>query len=329
MADRTCSIEVCGRPHSARDYCATHYEHWRIHGDPVLACAEPEIRCVIDGCGRPVKAKSRGLCGTHDERRRLHGSTDDRPKGNRERFYDVDEHYFDGIDTPDKAYWLGFIAGDGYVREDRGVLMVRLAMSDAPHLIKLRAALGSSTPIRNYQSTHGKNVGGWCAGLYVCSMPLVRALAAHGVVQAKSLILQPWSGPAELMRHYWRGLIDADGTIMAVPNQWQISLVGSRSVVHAFADWVRSLIPETTAQPAQVGNIWRFCVRGRVRCRAIARVLYEDCPTALDRKKARAEALVAAGPAVRVGHKTTLATRLKIGNVARERHARKIAESFG
>jgi hypothetical protein len=324
-----CSVGGCEKPYSARGFCATHYEYWRIHGDPVLACTDPEHPCRIEGCHRPVKVKIRRLCGTHDQRLRLHGSTDERPKGNRTRRHSVDEHYFDEIDSADKAYWLGFIAGDGYVREDRGALLVRLATRDEAHLGKLREALGASTPIRRYMNTQGKSAGKPYAGLYVLSMPLVRALASHGVVQAKSLILQPWRGPAELMRHYWRGLIDADGTIMAARDQWQVSLVGSQGVVHGFADWVRGLIPETTARPHRKGNIWIFRVRGRVRCRAIALALYGDCASVLDRKKQRADKLIAAGPAKRVGHPTTQVTRIKIGQAARERHALKIAEELG
>ena len=29
--------------------------------------------------------------------------------------YTADFHYFDNIDTPEKAYWLGFIWADGYI----------------------------------------------------------------------------------------------------------------------------------------------------------------------------------------------------------------------
>lgn len=35
MAERTCSIEGCERPHNARGWCTTHYERWRRHGDPL------------------------------------------------------------------------------------------------------------------------------------------------------------------------------------------------------------------------------------------------------------------------------------------------------
>lgn len=34
--------------------------------------------------------------------------------------YTADFHYFDNIDTPEKAYWLGFIWADGYAETPSG-----------------------------------------------------------------------------------------------------------------------------------------------------------------------------------------------------------------
>lgn len=325
MTQRTCGVDGCTGLHYARTWCRKHYEHWRLHGDPLVATlGQPTRVCSVDGCERPVKFKSHGWCGTHYERWRLHGSTDERPKGNFDRRYALDEGYFDAIDTPDKAYWLGFIAGDGCVRE-RGILAVSLAAKDCAHLERLKAALRTEAPVRLYTGKSGRREGKRNAALFIHSRHLSDALVLHGITPRKSLTLQAWGGPDDLMRHYWRGLIDADGTIMAVRNQWQVSLVGSRSVVRGFAEWTRSLAPEIAAQPSQVGNIWKFAVRGRVRCRLVAHALYDDCSTALARKAERAATLIAAGPPMRVGHETSLETRLKIGEAARQRHVRRLA----
>lgn len=35
MADRTCCIPNCGKPHEARGWCWAHYSRWRRHGDPL------------------------------------------------------------------------------------------------------------------------------------------------------------------------------------------------------------------------------------------------------------------------------------------------------
>lgn len=43
MADRTCSIEDCGRPVFARGWCNRHYNRWRSHGDPLTTLRRPPV----------------------------------------------------------------------------------------------------------------------------------------------------------------------------------------------------------------------------------------------------------------------------------------------
>lgn len=74
MADRTCSIDGCERPHSARGWCHRHYIRWRETGttaDPVLMSSQS---CAVDGCDR--SARKRGWCELHYRRWRKHGTTD-------------------------------------------------------------------------------------------------------------------------------------------------------------------------------------------------------------------------------------------------------------
>ena len=212
------------------------------------------------------------------------------------RTYDLDEHYFDQIDTPEKAYWLGFIAGDGCVSDD-GCLTVALAAVDAGHLESLASALRTTSPVRHtLNSARGRTFKR--ASLAVYSRYMTQALGRHGILPRKSLTLEPWDGPADLLQHYWRGLVDADGTIGKEPS-WRVALVGTRPIVAAFGDWAQGIAPTSTAQPRPRGKIWRFSVNGRVAARSIVQVLYSDCTAALPRKAARAAALIATGPAIR------------------------------
>jgi len=70
-----CSIEGCGKPHSAKGYCRNHYRRWKAHGDPfggrIYAQKEKTI-CIIPGCGMP--SKGRGWCNSHYTRWRRHGT---------------------------------------------------------------------------------------------------------------------------------------------------------------------------------------------------------------------------------------------------------------
>lgn len=126
--------------------------------------------------------------------------------------YRCDRAFFDDVSTELQAYWLGFIAADGYV-SDRGTVAVGLAMRDREHLVRLREALASEHPIY----THRQGPGSYQPGvayprLMIGSLQLAAGLARHGVGPRKSLTLN-WPGlPAPLLRHYLRGYFDGDGT---------------------------------------------------------------------------------------------------------------------
>jgi len=67
MAQRTCSIEGCERPHIARGWCATHYSR-RRRGQDLTASVRirGRVGCEVDGCDR--RHAENGLCGTHASR---------------------------------------------------------------------------------------------------------------------------------------------------------------------------------------------------------------------------------------------------------------------
>lgn len=110
MAERTCSVQDCGRACLARGWCGMHYQRWKIHGSPdgrpikfcdVNGCDEVVLRrqwcmkhyarwrkhgdptvtkkefippgavCSVEGCNKPVRCKS--LCGLHYGRYKKHG----------------------------------------------------------------------------------------------------------------------------------------------------------------------------------------------------------------------------------------------------------------
>lgn len=65
--------------------------------------------------------------------------------------YPRNSRYFQTIDSPDKAYWLGFLYADGGITDSGAVHRVRinLAEHDYNHLIKFRKAIGAiNTPIK-------------------------------------------------------------------------------------------------------------------------------------------------------------------------------------
>ena len=61
-------------------------------------------------------------------------------KNKTSKVYSYDESYFKNIDTEEKAYWLGFLYADGYVRKRQrnSEMRLKLGIKDLDHLEKFK-----------------------------------------------------------------------------------------------------------------------------------------------------------------------------------------------
>lgn len=209
------------------------------------------------------------------------------------RAFPVDEHCFDVIDSEAKAYWLGFLAADATIH--RTTVEVEVKRSDWGHLLKLRRVLAPEAPIR----WHRVNVKGRCliqARLTVASRPLVDALARLGVTERKSRTLRPCATlPPALVRHYFRGLFDGDGSIWTneARTEWHAELTSSWEMAEAFRSFLLTNGIATRARVLPAKGVARFGVGGLDLPRAVAGLLYRDAHVALSRKQALAKELLA------------------------------------
>ena len=69
------------------------------------------------------------------------------------RKYNFNENYFENIDSIEKAYWLGFIAADGYItRRKSGQAVLGLTLHEIEPLEKLSLCMESNKPIYRYDN---------------------------------------------------------------------------------------------------------------------------------------------------------------------------------
>lgn len=211
------------------------------------------------------------------------------------RRYAVDEDYFASIDTPDRAWLLGFCAADGHVA--RHHLVIGLARKDRCLLEGIRALLASKAPIRDVETmSFGRKRPH--SILQVNSTRLADSLRRLGFERNKTARIGPWEGPEELLPCWWLGVLDGDGSWhMRAAGRLNciVSLAGNRAMTEAFAAFV---LKRTGHRPRLALNHGTpICSVGSIGpCRDLARVLYRNRPLpslCLERKRAIAERMLA------------------------------------
>ncbi len=141
----------------------------------------------------------------------------DRSHGN--RLYTIEENVFETIDTHEKAYWLGVLAGDGciYAGKDgkiRNQLTLSLQEKDKEYIYKFRDFLRANRPI--YTIDNGIKLDGTQSISYVLSIDnkkIVDDLKKYNVIPNKTYDMKFPNLPTIYLPSYILGLIDSDGSI--------------------------------------------------------------------------------------------------------------------
>lgn len=199
---------------------------------------------------------------------------------------EYNRHIFDKINTPEKAYWLGFIVADGYLNVERRMLRIKLGNKDKHHLEKFILFLnGDNTMLKS--ETH--NITGntqWYVSTY--SQEIKDALLKLNVEQAKSG--KEHIPPIDKIyyRDFIRGLWDGDGFIRE--NLKGIGLVSSYECLCFVQNHFKNKL---NIQPLKIYPHYNtFKIEYCSTKNAIPKIisyLYQDNDVALDRKKELAD----------------------------------------
>jgi hypothetical protein len=123
------------------------------------------------------------------------------------------------------------------------------------------------------------------------SKHIADVITEFGIVARKSLIAKVIR--LEEDRHFWRGVFDGDGWIgnRNGKDGDKMILVGSHDLLHQFKDFIQRRIPESIATIKQDGNCYRLFTYSNT-ARLLAKLLYDDCSIALDRKLSKAQKMI-------------------------------------
>lgn len=138
----------------------------------------------------------------------------------------LNEHYFDIIDSEEKAYFLGFLWADGCNILHRNRITISLHEKDYDILKKLNDLVfeNNTITIRKKENIRGhyinnkfcKNTGD-IVSFSIYSKYMSNLLNSYGLIPRKSSIVEfPKESiiPLNLQKHFIRGYFDGDGSII-------------------------------------------------------------------------------------------------------------------
>jgi len=186
--------------------------------------------------------------------------------------------FFAKIDTPAKAYILGFILADGHIYKTGKRVELGVKEADAAILSAITKAIGNHAPLRVAHNTYDQSV---FMRVTLGGAQMTQDLARLGLRNDKSKTATYPSVPAELEGHLVRGIWDGDGSIA----KYQFELIGTSALLDGVVD----------AAQRHTGCLLRRRMSGKEgryhyaygtrRDTAILHWMYKDATIALERKR--------------------------------------------
>lgn len=156
-------------------------------------------------------------------------------RSRRQKTPNFDIHYFEDINTNEKAYFLGLLLADGNVNEKRKSVRIGLQEGDSYILEEFKKAIKSPNEVyfchkpNKYPTRQHKRV------LEITSIKFYNDLNKLGMVPRKSLIIKYPSINKIFEKDLIRGLLDGDGCIYIGKdkknyNQYRVSWLGTKDL---------------------------------------------------------------------------------------------------
>ena len=208
------------------------------------------------------------------------------------RRYKVNESYFDNINTEEKAYWLGFLYADGYIRERKSgnSLEMKLSVKDLEHLILFRECVGSNHLIKESQSKV-KYKGGVSISnmvhLAMYSSKIVESIKRQGVHSRKTFTIERPNIEKKMIPHFIRGYFDGDGSFSFNPNKYVIKT----QIVSASDQFQKFIIDELNENGISI-NLYskiKLQIQNKLDNEKFYNYIYKNCKIYLKRKKEKYE----------------------------------------
>lgn len=202
------------------------------------------------------------------------------------RKFPVNSNYFTNIDTPEKAYILGFLFADGCNHENTHNVEISLAQRDQEILVKIsKILLHGNVHLNEYQDKRNKRNR---VMLCVINKQISSDLQRHGCVARKTFILKFPSIPEPLHSHFIRGYFDGDGMLVIYRNA-EFSITSTQEMLDEIGNAIAKLGVNYTIckrHKKRKNNNFTLRVHGNQQIETVCNYMYRDAIIYLERKHA-------------------------------------------
>lgn len=231
-----------------------------------LKITEPSVRAIIKRNGGKIKRSG--------------------------QIYNVNENYFETIDTKDKAYFLGWLISDGNKKNNS--IQINLQERDKYILELFKKYINYTGKLYFLPKKNDKRQNQY--RLFITSKKLTDNLDKYGFVSNKSKITYFPDIPEEFHSHFIRGIFDGDGSIISINRKNRIdyvfSITGSISLMTTIQKIIIEKCKLSTLKICKNKDSFYFSYGGNRQVKRIGEYLYKDCDDLLlTRKKEKFDKL--------------------------------------
>ena len=204
------------------------------------------------------------------------------------RKYTVDESFFETIDTPEKAYIMGWFYSDGSNSVSPNIAKIDVAEDSADILIKIREAIGSNAriiPIKNSANSYAGEKAQMLYRLGIYNKVVSNQIAALGI-SGNVTYTRTWPEwlTEDLEPHFIRGLIDGDGCIsISKKKGFTISYYGTKMMCEGLSEVLSKIGVEHRHKIDKNGHHF-IRIMKQAECVKFADYIYNDATIYLNRK---------------------------------------------
>lgn len=164
-----------------------------------------------------------------------------RDRSSSKRIYSINDHYFDKIDSQNKAYIIGLLIADGNRSKSGYAINLSLQEKDVDILKKINIELENERPLK-FVELSKKNPNYSNQYLLSFNSPRIcKVLETYGIVPNKDfLTFFPRDIDESMYRHVIRGILDGDGSICKT--EARCNITGNRVLLEFIKEYIEKAL---------------------------------------------------------------------------------------